>query len=195
MVARFSVPCSGFLCVARSLLVASSLRFFRVARLIALALCTQSIWTSLIAAYAGQLLEAFRESGVLCTTSEDPPPQDSPARVAELPGHGPIWRCNKCDTRFDTFETGGICPQCSARFEKTTCLDCRHQAPVAEWRVGYVSGVGVMKAKAPHDNSEVTPKTKGPVSRAFAFRCSFQSRSASPGTRPCGGCPRRCSAG
>ena len=38
---------------ARSLLVASSLGFFGVAGLIALALWTQSIWTGLIAAYAG----------------------------------------------------------------------------------------------------------------------------------------------
>ena len=135
---------------ARSLLVASSLGFFGVAGLIALALWTQSIWTGLIAAYAGMncwsgfktaralrnLEKIPRRAGFACPSCRTAPPI------------GPIWRCNKCDTSFDTFETGGVCPQCSARFEKTTCLDCRQQAPVSEWQAGYVPGVGVMSGEA-----------------------------------------------
>ncbi len=136
---------------ARSLLVASFLGFFGVAGLIALALVTRSIWTGLIAAYAGmncwngfktaralrKLEKIPRRQGFACPSCRTAPPL------------GPVWRCNKCSTSFDTFQTGGVCPQCSARFEKTTCLDCRHQAPLNEWQVGYVPGVGVINGEVP----------------------------------------------
>ena len=136
---------------ARSLLVASFLGFFGVAGLIALALVTRSIWTGLIAAYAGmncwngfktaralrKLERIPRRQGFACPSCRTAPPL------------GPVWRCNKCSTSFDTFQTGGVCPQCSARFEKTTCLDCRHQAPLNEWQVGYVPGVGVINGEVP----------------------------------------------
>jgi Zn-dependent protease len=134
---------------ARSLLVASSLGFFGVAGLIALALWTQSIWTGLIAAYAGMnCWSGFKTARALRSLEKIPRRQGfvcPSCRTA--PPIGPIWRCNKCDTKFDTFETGGVCPQCSARFEKTTCLDCRHQATISEWQVGYVPGVGVIKGE------------------------------------------------
>ncbi|MGA8740893.1 MAG: site-2 protease family protein [Terracidiphilus sp.] len=136
---------------ARSLLVASFLGFFGVAGLIALALVTRSIWTGLIAAYAGmncwsgfktaralrKLEQIPRRQGFACPSCRTAPPL------------GPVWRCNKCNSSFDTFQTGGVCPQCSARFEKTTCLDCRHQAPLSEWQAGYVPGVGVINGEVP----------------------------------------------
>lgn len=136
---------------ARSLLVASFLGFFGVAGLLALALWMQSIWTGLIAAYAGmncwngfktaralrKVEQIPRRTGFACPSCRTAPPL------------GPIWRCNKCDTKFDTFETGGVCPQCSARFDKTACLDCRQSYPLNEWRVGYVAGVGVMNGEVP----------------------------------------------
>jgi Zn-dependent protease len=134
---------------ARSLLVASFLGFFGVAGLLALALWEQSIWTGLIAAYAGmncwngfktaralrKLEKIPRRQGFACPSCRTAPPS------------GPFWRCNTCSTKFDTFETGGVCPQCSARFEQTTCLDCRHQSPISEWKVGYVPGVGVINGE------------------------------------------------
>jgi DNA-directed RNA polymerase subunit RPC12/RpoP len=95
-------------------------------------------WTGFKTARALRNLEKIpRRQGFACPSCRTSPPI------------GPIWRCNKCDTKFDTFETGGVCPQCSARFEKTTCLDCRHQAPISEWQVGYVPGVGVINGEVP----------------------------------------------
>lgn len=134
---------------ARSLLVAASLGFLGVAGLLALALWTRSIWTGLIAVYAGmncwngfktaramrKLEQIPRRQGFACPSCRTAPPI------------GAIWRCNKCDTNFDTFETGGVCPQCSARFDRTACLDCQQSYPVNEWRVGYVPGVGVMSGE------------------------------------------------
>jgi len=134
---------------ARSLLVAASLGFLGVAGLLALALWTQSIWTGLIAAYAGMnCWNGFKTAQALRKLEKIPRRQGfacPSCRVA--PPIGAIWRCNKCATSFDTFATGGVCPQCSARFDKTACLDCRQSYPVSEWQVGYVPGVGVMSGE------------------------------------------------
>ena len=134
---------------ARSLMVASFLGFFGVAGLILLAVARQSIWTGLIAAYAGmncwsgfkaaqamrKMEQLPRRQGFACPSCRTAPPV------------GPFWSCNQCKTRFDTFETGGVCPQCSARFTTTTCLDCRRASPMAEWQAGYVPGTGVISSE------------------------------------------------
>lgn len=136
---------------ARSLMVASVIGFLGVAGLVVLALKMQSVWTALIAAYAGMncwngfktakalrsLEKLPRRTGFACPSCRTAPPV------------GPYWKCNKCSTSFDTFQTGGVCPQCSAAFEQTTCLDCRQQSPIAAWQVGYVAGVGVMSGEVP----------------------------------------------
>lgn len=134
---------------ARSLMVASVLGFFGVAGLALLAITTQSLWTGLIAAYAGlncwngfksaralrELEKIPRRKGFACPSCKTSPPM------------GSFWKCNQCGTDFDTFETGGVCPQCSARFATTTCLDCRRPAPIAEWQPGYVPGTGVVSSE------------------------------------------------
>ncbi len=136
---------------ARSLMVASVLGFFGVAGLFLLAIKLQSIWTGLIAAYAGmncwsgfktaqalRKLESLpRRQGFACPSCRTAPPL------------GPFWTCNHCSTRFDTFGTGGICPQCSTRFATTTCLDCGRPSPIAEWQPGYVPGTGVISSEIP----------------------------------------------
>lgn len=139
---------------ARSLMVASALGFIGVVGLVLLAIWSQSLWTGLIAAYAGmncwsgfktaqalrQLEKIPRRQGFACPSCNAAPPI------------GPFWNCNRCHTSFDTFQTGGVCPQCSARFEKTTCLDCRRQSPMSDWQVGYVPGVGVISGEVPARN-------------------------------------------
>ena len=131
---------------ARSLMVASVLGFFGVAGLVLLAFFTQSAWTFLIAAYAGlNCWNGFKSAQALRKLERIPrrPGFACPSCKASPPV-GPFWKCNQCGTQFDTFATGGVCPQCSTRFATTTCLDCRRQAPIAEWQPGYVPGVGVM---------------------------------------------------
>jgi Zn-dependent protease len=136
---------------ARSLLIASALGFVGVAGFVLLALWEQSVWLGLIAAYAGmncwngfktalalrKMEKIPRRAGFACPSCRTAPPI------------GPFWRCNKCATQFDTFETGGVCPNCSARFDKTTCLDCRQSNPVANWQAGHVPGVGVVSSEIP----------------------------------------------
>ncbi len=136
---------------ARSLMVASFLGFFGVAGLIVLAVLTRSIWTGLIAAYAGMnCWSGFKTARALRKLEKIPRRQGFACPSCRTaPPIGNIWRCNKCATQFDTFQTGGVCPQCSARFEKTTCLDCRQSNPIADWQVGHVPGVGVISSEIP----------------------------------------------
>ena len=136
---------------ARSLLIASVLGFFGVAGFVLLALYEQSIWLGLIAAYAGMnCWSGFKTARALRKLEKIPRrPGFACPSCRTAPPIGPFWRCNKCATQFDTFETTGVCPQCSVRFEKTTCLDCRQSNAIAEWQVGHVAGVGVISSEIP----------------------------------------------
>ncbi|HVB88519.1 MAG TPA: site-2 protease family protein [Candidatus Dormibacteraeota bacterium] len=69
------------------------------------------------------------------------------AKIAKLPRHvgyacpschtappvGRFWLCGLCKQPFDMFETQAICPNCSARFSTTRCLDCGVMRPANEW--------------------------------------------------------------
>jgi Zn-dependent protease len=136
---------------ARSLMVASFLGFFGVAGLFLLAIYLRSLWTGLIAAYAGMnCWSGFKQARALRKLESIPRRQGFACPSCHTaPPLGPFWTCNKCNTRFDTFETGGICPSCAARFATTTCLDCRHKAAITEWQPGYVPGTGVISSEIP----------------------------------------------
>ncbi len=76
------------------------------------------------------------------------------SRIAKLPRHhgyhcpscesappiGTHWLCGECQTAFDTFETGAVCPGCHARFAETRCADCGRSHPIADWARGSASG-------------------------------------------------------
>jgi len=136
---------------ARSLLIASVLGFVGVAGFVLLALWEQSVWLGLIAAYAGMnCWSGFKTARALRKLEKIPRRQGFACPSCKTaPPIGLYWRCNKCATQFDTFQTGGVCPQCSARFEKTTCLDCRQSNAIADWQVGHVAGVGVISSEIP----------------------------------------------
>lgn len=136
---------------ARSLMVASVLGFAGVAGFIALAVWMQSIWMGLIAAYAGMnCWSGFKMARALRNVEKIPRRQGFACPSCRTaPPLGVFWTCNKCATKFDTFATGGVCPQCAARFEKTTCLDCRQAAPISEWQAGHVAGVGIISSEVP----------------------------------------------
>ena len=120
---------------ARSLLVITIFSFVGGAGLIALAVWTRSIWTIAIGAYllmncwgglrhARELLRIAklpRRPGFACPSCRTAPPL------------GAFWRCAQCEQLFDTFETQGVCPNCSARYSTTTCLDCQAQSSLEAW--------------------------------------------------------------
>jgi hypothetical protein len=44
------------------------------------------------------------------------------------------WHCMpSCGTVWHTFWTGGVCPGCGYRWEKTQCLRCGELSPHRDW--------------------------------------------------------------
>jgi len=50
------------------------------------------------------------------------------------PPRAALWECLEvCGCLFDTFETGGTCPECHEKFEHTQCIMCGQFSPHREW--------------------------------------------------------------
>ena len=125
---------------ARSLLVATIFGFVGVAGMIGLAVWQQSLWTGAVAVYMlmncwGGLQHALalsrqaklpRRDGYLCP------------RCLTAPPVGDYWKCGQCGQGFDTFQTGGVCPNCRTRYDTTRCLDCGGSHAMNEWMVAAV---------------------------------------------------------
>ena len=44
------------------------------------------------------------------------------------------WYCDPgCWCHWNTFDTAGICPQCSKHWDQTACLSCHQWSPHADW--------------------------------------------------------------
>lgn len=126
---------------ARSLLVATILGFVGVIGFIGLAFWIRDVWFAAIAVFmllncwsglqhARALLKVAkipRREGFACPRCHSAPPL------------GEFWKCRQCGTSFDTFQTGASCPGCSARYDVTTCLDCRESRPMMEWATSAIA--------------------------------------------------------
>lgn len=131
---------------ARSLMVVTILSFVGIAGLIGLAVWMHSVWTGAIAIFmlmncwgglqhARSLLRMAklpRRPGYLCPSCRTAPPI------------GPNWGCRQCGKPFDTFETRAVCPNCSAQYNATTCLDCGESRPMQEWVADPVAASGIV---------------------------------------------------
>lgn len=50
------------------------------------------------------------------------------------PGHEDRWECvPSCGIVWNTFWTGGVCPGCTYKWEKTQCLACGAISPHKAW--------------------------------------------------------------
>jgi Zn-dependent protease/ATP-dependent Clp protease adapter protein ClpS len=49
------------------------------------------------------------------------------------PPVGDFWRCDNCQTPFDTFEHQAECPECGKRFSRTMCSACLKRNPIDLW--------------------------------------------------------------
>lgn len=120
---------------ARSLQWAVWVGFVGAAGLIAVAIFAESIWIGLISAFIlMNCWSGLRQAQAL-------------ARIAKLPRHqayacpschtappvGQFWICGLCRQPFDMFATRAVCPNCSAHFSTTRCLDCGVLRPMGEW--------------------------------------------------------------
>jgi Zn-dependent protease len=119
----------------RSLMAATVLGLLGVVGFIGVALWEQNMWLAAIAVFmlmncwgglrhAQDLLRVAklpRRVGYSCPTCNTAPPL------------GAFWKCEHCAQPFDTFQTGAVCPHCSAQYPATTCLDCGRRHPLSEW--------------------------------------------------------------
>ena len=120
---------------ARSLMAATIVGFIGVLGLVFFAAYIHSGWFAILSVFilmncwAGlrqaqalsKLAKLPRHLGYVCPTCKSSPPI------------GNFWKCTACGQPFDTFQTGAVCPHCSARFPATMCLDCRRMHPMSEW--------------------------------------------------------------
>jgi hypothetical protein len=51
------------------------------------------------------------------------------------PGAHDRWMCY-CGCSWNTFDTGGVCPDCGFRHEHTMCLECTKWSKHSAWYVG-----------------------------------------------------------
>jgi len=53
-------------------------------------------------------------------------------RCGWQPGSSDLWMC-RCGCRWNTFDTGGRCPDCGRVWRETQCLLCCEWSPHAAW--------------------------------------------------------------
>ena len=130
---------------ARSLMVTTVLGFFGIAGFFGLAIWLQSGWLAILGVFmllncwaglkhARALLKIGklpRRDGFACPRCKSAPPV------------GNLWKCSQCQTPFDTFQTGAMCPTCGTRFPVTKCIDCGAVHPMSDWAVARLVPAGL----------------------------------------------------
>jgi len=126
---------------ARSLLVATILGFVGVVGFIGLAFWIRDVWFAAIAVF--MLLNCWsglQQARALLKIAKIPRREGFACpRCHSAPPLGEFWKCRQCGTSFDTFQTGAACPGCGARYDVTTCLDCRESRPMMEWATSAIT--------------------------------------------------------
>jgi Zn-dependent protease len=135
-----------FLGKARSLMVATVLGFVGIVGLLGLAIWWRQVWFGLISIYLLFICwGGLQQARQLLRQSRLPRrPEFACPSCKASPPIGAFWKCSACEQPFDTFQTQGQCPHCSARFNSTMCLDCHEHHPMNEWVVGSFAGVGTV---------------------------------------------------
>jgi hypothetical protein len=132
---------------ARSLMTVTILSFVGIVAFFGLAVWSRSVWTAAIAAF--MLMNCWgglQQARVLLRIAKMPHREGFACPSCHgAPLLGALWGCAQCSQPFDTFETGGVCPHCGARFSTTTCGDCGRSYPMNEWVVRAAVGIDVMK--------------------------------------------------
>jgi Zn-dependent protease len=120
----------------RSMGIASVIGFIGAAGMAALALYVQSIWIGVMTLFVASRCWSGWKQGVLLRQRENAPRRNGFACPSchKPPPIGKLWRCSKCQTAFDTFETGATCPSCGSQFSATACGDCRTVSPFMLWQ-------------------------------------------------------------
>lgn len=120
---------------ARSLYVAVVIGFIGMAAFLGYAYLQKSTWLGILAVF--MLLNCWsglQQARALLRLAKMPRREGfaCPSCKAEPPT-GELWTCGLCKKPFDIFQSQGICPNCSARFSGTRCIDCGRSNSIADW--------------------------------------------------------------
>ncbi|MCX6998450.1 MAG: site-2 protease family protein [Kiritimatiellaeota bacterium] len=122
---------------ANSLMIASIVGFVGVAGVILLAVLLHSVWIGVLAVFI--LLNCWRglKDALALARMEQAPRQAGWACPAcgQPPLAGAFWRCHQCQTAFDAFAAGAVCPHCGVVFATTRCPACGRLNPLPAWRI------------------------------------------------------------
>jgi Zn-dependent protease len=120
---------------ARALMATVVVGFIGAGALILLALWARDAWFGILCVFIllncwrgllqarvlARIAKLPRRAGLMCPSCQ------------QAPIIGPLWQCDKCSQRFDTFETHAACPHCGALFPVTRCPECGRSHSLAEW--------------------------------------------------------------
>jgi Zn-dependent protease len=120
---------------ARSLMVAAVIGILGALGVAVLAVWLGSIWFGVIAAFIGMnCWRGLQQARALTRLAAAPRHEDFACPSCKVaPPQGAYWKCNRCGTAFDTFQTHALCPQCGTQFDVTRCLDCGQLNPISAW--------------------------------------------------------------
>jgi Zn-dependent protease len=95
----------------------------------------KSIWLGVLAAFVVLLsLRGFAQARTLARLAKAPRrPEAACPSCGAAPVLGAFWGCDRCGTRFDTFEQQAVCPRCGKQFAETMCLNCHQSHALADW--------------------------------------------------------------
>ncbi len=115
---------------ARSLLVVSVIGMIAAAVVFVVAVSRASLWFGVLAVYAGMRgLAGMRAARAMAAVAAAPRrPGFACPRCGAAPPVGNWWKC-ACRADFDTFVSGGTCPECRRTYTQTACLDCQQASP------------------------------------------------------------------
>ena len=104
---------------SKSLLVVSVIGMVAGAGLVVLAIFVGEIWLGIIAIFAVlQSLAGFQQARLLARLENAPRHEEAECPSCKTsPVMGKFWACDQCQTRFDTFRHGAVCPGCG----KSSC--------------------------------------------------------------------------
>src|ERR1043165_463537 len=121
---------------AKSLMITSIVGFFGVAGLLGLAYWLKSPWIAAMCLLivAPNCWQGFQQARALMALAKAPRHEGVACPSCRAaPVCGEFWVCGQCRKAFDTFLSGGSCPQCGTQFATTACLECGRSNPMAEW--------------------------------------------------------------
>lgn len=121
---------------ARSLMIASVLGLAGVFGLAVLAIKLESGWFAAIALFIlMNCWSGMKHAWALNKIAKLPRREGAYAcpSCKAAPILAAVWKCDQCNSQFDTFETHAQCPACNKQFARTHCPECGAMNPIAAW--------------------------------------------------------------